>query len=597
MSTSKAHAANNSDSANARPRLSQRDLRAAVLDKSIFDPTDPNVKHDILQTIIQYLQDEGYNGSAMVIQDEANVKAKNVASKRSQMRRMKRAILDGDWSEVERLLSRTTFRNLTAFQYAVHRQQYLELIEAQERQKAFSILQNRLRELESHAHTRDEFRDLCYLLTCKSVAEASSFRDWDGVAASRAALVEQYARLLEFDASKRDAPVASSARNGAASERQVPPGRLISLLQQALAFQIMSSRHAPIVTPRIGTLLDDYESVVIPNAPCRRYAAHEGNVKCVTFIGDEGGALVSGSSDNSCRIWDTASGRCRAVLNGHRSRIWDVSASPDGRLVASASGDSCIRIWDTTSIAENNNFAATVAEESALDHHHRNDDDGLEGIECLNVLKHHDKDVYSVEFHPRGNAIACGGYDRSIRLYDVETGNVLKRFDGHRGAISSVTFNARGNMIVSGSKDNTIKFWDVISGLCVRTISSHLGEVTSVETNHADTILLSSSKDNSNRLWDMRMTRALCRFKGHQNTSKNFVRCAFGPKESVVVGGSEDGLVYIWDVATTDVMRKLGAAGGAVYVATWNARQGLLASCSHDGVVSTWCYDENVPGG
>lgn len=150
---------------NARPRLTERDLRAAVLDKSIFDPNETNVKHDILQTIIQYLQDEGYHGSAMVVQDEASVKAKNVASKRSQMRRMKRAILDGDWSEVERLLSRTTFRNLPSFQYAVHRQQYLELIETQERQKAFSILQNRLKELESHARTRDEFRDLCYLLT------------------------------------------------------------------------------------------------------------------------------------------------------------------------------------------------------------------------------------------------------------------------------------------------------------------------------------------------------------------------------------------------------------------------------------------------
>lgn len=326
--------------------------------------------------------------------------------------------------------------------------------------------------------------------------------------ASRAALVEQYGRLLEFEAIQRELSSTTPARNGAITERQVPPGRLVSLLQQALAFQISSSRHKPIVPPRIGTLLEDYESVVIPNALCRRFVGHEGNVKCVSFIGDEGSALVSVSSDNSCRVWETASGRCRGVLHGHRSRIWDVSSSSNGRLIASASGDSSVRIWDTSHIVESitndeKRMGCGGGPVAGMD------DDEVVDIECLSILKNHEKDVYSVKFQPRGNALVSAGYDRSIRLYDVETGEVLKRFDGHRGAISIVTFNSRGNMIISGSKDSTIKFWDVISGLCVRTISSHLGEVTSVETNHSDTMLLSSSKDNSNRLWDMRMSRAM----------------------------------------------------------------------------------------
>lgn len=183
-----------------------------------------------------------------------------------------------------------------------------------------------------------------------------------------------------------------------------------------------------------------------------------------------------------------------------------MSASSNDRLIASASGDSNVRLWDTSQIVESitndekrnsfGNVAGTGVVAEATE------------IECLSILRDHEKDVYSVKFQPRGNALVSAGYDRSIRLYDVETGDVLKWFDGHRGAISSVTFNSRGNMIVSGSKDSTIKFWDVMSGLCVRTISSHLGEVTSVETNQSDTMSLSSSKDNSNRLWDMRMSRA-----------------------------------------------------------------------------------------
>lgn len=562
-------------------RLTDRNLRAAVLDHSIFDPHNPHVRQDIIQTIIQYLQDAGYYNSSMILQDETNVKVRNAANKRSQMRRMKRAVLDGDWSEVERLLGRTAFKSMKAFRYAVHRQQFLELVDAQESQKAFTILQRRLKELEAYARTPDEFRDLCYLLTCKSVSEAASFRDWDGVGASRAALVEQYSRLLEFDTFQRDAYIPPGG-NGAL-ERQVPPGRLVHLLQQALAFQIGSSRHMPNAPPRIGTLLEDYESALVPNSRQVSFVGHTGNVKCVTFVGEEGCTLASGSSDNCVRLWDAHGGGCKSVLKGHTSRIWDVSATANGMLLASGSGDGTVRIWDTGGLVEGG---------------WRKDDDGGSigagtGV-CRAVLKGHASDVYTVRFHPRGNVIVSAGYDRCVRLFDAETHSVLKVFNGHKGSISSVAFNARGNVIITGSKDSTIKFWDVISGLCIKTISSHLGEVTSVETNRSGTLMLSGSKDNSNRLWDIRMNRAVRRFKGHQNTSKNFIRTRFGPLENVVVGGSEDGFVYVWDVETTDVIQKLGPCGGAVYDAAWNGRQSILASCSHDGVVTSWCYDDSL---
>lgn len=589
----------------APPRLTDRVLRSAILDHSLFDPNDSNVKNDILQTVIQYLQDEGYHGSAMVVQDEANVKAKNFTTKRSQVRRMKRAIVDGDWPEVERLLTRTTFRNMMAFKYAVYRQQFLELVEAQETQKALSLLTHRLKQLEPHASTAEEFRDLCYLLTCKSVAEAPSFRDWDGVSASRTALVGQYSRLLEFDAFQRDgnafANVTGNAAQGQTSDRPVPPGRLVSLLQQAVAFQILSSRQAPTTAPRIGTLLEDYEHVVVPNTRKARCVGHEGNVKCVAFVGHEGDVLASGSSDNTCRLWDPASGICRSVLSGHSSRIWDISTTVNGSLLASASGDGSVRLWNTAPVFTSIDHSVEDRDWSEEKYDHKgsvsndDNDDGSQKSEvpCVAVLNDHGKDVYAVQFHAAGNALVTGGYDRSIRLYDVETQTVLKVLDGHRSAVSSVTFNALGNLVISGGKDSTIRFWDVISGLCVQTLNSHFGEITSVEADQSGSVLLSSSKDNSNRLWDLRTSRATHRFKGHQNTSANFIRAGFGPREAVVVGGSEDGFVYVWDVSTTEVKAKLGPANGAVYTGIWNARQSLLASCSHSGIVSTWCFADD----
>lgn len=785
-------------------RLTDKELNAAVLNGSIFDAGDVAVKHDILQVVIQYLQDEGYHGSALVVQDEANVKAKHLQSKRSQLRRMKRAILDGDWSEVEHLLTRNTFRNMLPFKYAVYRQQFLELIDGQQIHNALSLLQLRLKPLEGHAPTPNEFRDLCYLLTCKGVTDAAAFRDWDGVITTRAALVEQYGRLLDVDASLSMHPnpnlnnananhvaggssvvamdgsggvvysktdhsnINNNGNNnmtGGNNSREVPRGRLLHLLQQALAFQILSSKHHPVsihVPPRISTLLQDYQPPVVPNARRLTCTGHSASVKAVAFLGAEGHALVSASSDQTLRLWHSTSGTCLGVLRGHAARVWDCCTVANGTLLASCAGDGVIKLWNTQDVAERLSMSGGLEEleEEGDD----DDDDDVDGDDegdadesgdkdmmsshlaaarrskismhstvnsdrkqlsnnyssrvgtrtrmkrrkrlsfhtpCVATVHDHQKDCYAVRFHAHANALASGGYDRVVRLHDVTTlssslksssssflsfppapatttaaaatasslpsnsisastsssvppsssppapppapapaPKQLSAFHGHRGSVTAVTFNARGNLVISASKDCTVRLWDALSGVCVRTLSAHLGEVTSVEASVCGTLLLTAAKDNSVRLWDVRMTnRALARFKGYQNTAKNFVRAEFGPREALVVAGSEDGFIYLWDKTSLKVVAKLGlhspsiagfdagvgatgaelyigdaggggggsvasgsnaAAGrrgalqqGAVYRATWNARQSVLASCAHDGVVTTWvCVDD-----
>jgi WD40 repeat protein len=139
------------------------------------------------------------------------------------------------------------------------------------------------------------------------------------------------------------------------------------------------------------------------------------------------------------------------------------------------------------------------------------------------------------------NHIATGGYDRAVNLWDVRTGQLMKKFSGHSASVSHVIFNPYGNLIISGSKDNTVKFWDITSGLCIKTYSTYLGsaslpassvalrlvsvvclrsrthqqmlglasEVTSVAMSQNGSLLLTSSKDNSNRLWDVRTVQHL----------------------------------------------------------------------------------------
>ncbi|KAJ1496961.1 hypothetical protein HMI55_004027 [Coelomomyces lativittatus] len=108
------------------------------------------------------------------------------------------------------------------------------------------------------------------------------------------------------------------------------------------------------------------------------------------------------------------------------------------------------------------------------------------------------------------------------------------------------------------------------------------------------TYLLSCSKDNSNRVWDLRMFRTLSKLKGHQHTSKNFLRAHFA-QPGVILGGSEDHLGYIWDQHSGDILKTLAIHQGIVYNVRWHAKQALFASCSDDQTIVTWYYNDTLP--
>ena len=100
--------------------------------------------------------------------------------------------------------------------------------------------------------------------------------------------------------------------------------------------------------------------------------------------------------------------------------------------------------------------------------------------------------VSSVSFSPDGQILASGGhYDPTIRLWDVATGDTIRRLSGHTGSVLSVSFSPDGQILASGGHDNTIRLWDVATGDTIRTLSGHPGWVLSVSFSPDGQILAS----------------------------------------------------------------------------------------------------------
>ncbi|KAG0004609.1 hypothetical protein BGZ65_000060, partial [Modicella reniformis] len=100
--------------------------------------------------------------------------------------------------------------------------------------------------------------------------------------------------------------------------------------------------------------------------------------------------------------------------------------------------------------------------------------------DCQRVLSGHSENVNSVSYSPRGDRVVSTSDDMKIRIWDVRTGNCCRTFTGHTGRVMSAAYSPKGHRIVSGSADNTIRLWDVESGDCCRILEGHSGIIQDI---------------------------------------------------------------------------------------------------------------------
>ena len=192
---------------------------------------------------------------------------------------------------------------------------------------------------------------------------------------------------------------------------------------------------------------------------------------CVAFS-DDGERVAGVSSDRTVRVCDARSGKEMAVLRGQTGNLTSMSFSADSNWIASTSEAGTVCIWDASSGTLLKKWEASCRLASSAfsptgQHFATTTQTSLEIWDTQTWNKSHSlpRTGYdgAVVFSPDGTRVAVGD-PRTIRVFDVATGDLLVSNVGHSQEVTDIVFSSDGKRMVSGSLDKTVRFWDAATG-------------------------------------------------------------------------------------------------------------------------------------
>ena len=203
----------------------------------------------------------------------------------------------------------------------------------------------------------------------------------------------------------------------------------------------------------------------------------------------------------------------------------------------------------------------------------------------LRTLEGHTAGVLSVGFSPDGQTLASGSYDGTVRLWRVSDGTLLRTLEGHTTWVRSVAFSPDGQTLASGSGDQTVRLWRVSDGALLRTLEGHTAGVLSVAFSPDGETLASGSDASTVRLWRVSDGTLLGTLEGH---TAGVLSVAFSPDGRALASGSYDGTVRLWRVSDRALLHTLSGHTDWVWSVVFSPDGRLLASGSPDGTVRLW---------
>jgi WD40 repeat protein len=379
--------------------------------------------------------------------------------------------------------------------------------------------------------------------------------------------------LMPVGSEAGDSPAGAVVRRAAARAAPLPAGRRARLLALTAAHLGFANLHQSLSS--VCEAPTPLWAHTLGEAAHQELTGHTGWVNAVAIGRLDGrDVIVSGSQDNSVRVWDGTGAPVGDPLTGHTETVNAAEIGQlDGRdVIVSGSWDQTVRIWDGAGAPVGDPltghtgwvWAVAVGQLGRRDVIVSGSIDGTvriwdgAGAPVGDPLTGHTGGVWAVAVGQLGgrDVIISGSYDQTVRIWDCAGRPVGDPLTGHNHWVSAVAIGRLDGreVIVSGSWDETVRIWDGTGAPVGDPLTGHTETVSAVAVGQLDgrDVIISGSHDKTVRIWDGTGAPVGDPLTGHTGGVSAVAVGQLGGRD-VVVSGSSDQTVRVWDLARAPV--------------------------------------------
>ena len=165
------------------------------------------------------------------------------------------------------------------------------------------------------------------------------------------------------------------------------------------------------------------------------------------------------------------------------------------------------------------------------------------------VQRGHYAAVKAVAFTPDGKYLLTGSRDKSIKLWDFESGREVRSYLGHKSTVNDIDITSDGKYFVSSSADRTAKYWEISTGKLIRSFDIHKDYVTEVKLSEDDKVLFTGGYDFKAYLWNVATGDTIRSFKVDPDKGLGYgVSAAFHPNGRFLAIGNDNSTTRVIDL-------------------------------------------------
>jgi len=241
------------------------------------------------------------------------------------------------------------------------------------------------------------------------------------------------------------------------------------------------------------------------------------DINCVA-VSSDGTRIATGSYDKTMRIWGATNGRCLFQCSGHKERVFKVCWSPDGKRLASISDDKSVRFWDAATgkclkICKGHQELPTALGWSHNGQFISTGDivgnifiwDTNKG-KCIRNINLQDSAIWDLCWSPDNHYIFTGSSNGTVLVLDTSSGSTMVRCEGHSTNIPTLDLSSDGRFIATGAGENdrTIRVWDAQSGKELKRFRFSGNYCQKIAWSPDNGFIVSSHSNDILRFWDTR---------------------------------------------------------------------------------------------